>query len=172
MDLDLPDINGREASRRFREGGGTSPIIMLTAAGGDEDTIGGLDAGASDYVTKPFKVSLLLARIRAQLRAHEQSEDATFAIGPYSFQPANKLLVDEKGRRLRLTDKEANIPEIFYTARATSRCRARFCWPRCGGITRVSPPTRWRPTCIVCARRSNPIRPRRNCCSPRRAVTA
>ena len=116
MDLDLPDINGREASRRLREGGGTAPIIMLTAAGGDEDTIQGLEAGASDYVTKPFKFSLLLARIRAQLRAHEQSEDATLAIGPYSFQPANKLLVDEKGKRLRLTDKEANILKFLYRA--------------------------------------------------------
>ena len=123
MDLDLPDINGREAARRLREGGGTSPIIMLTAAGGDDDTIQGLEAGASDYVTKPFKVSLLLARIRAQLRAHEQAEDATFVIGPYSFQPANKLLVDEKGKRLRLTDKEANILKFLYRAgdKAVSR---------------------------------------------------
>ena len=116
MDLDLPDINGREASRRLREGGGTAPIIMLTAAGGDDDTIRGLEAGAADYVTKPFKFSLLLARIRAQLRAHEQSEDATFTIGPYSFQPGNKLLVDAKGKRLRLTDKEANILKFLYRA--------------------------------------------------------
>ena len=116
MDLDLPDINGREASRRLRDGGGTAPIIMLTAAGSDDDTIQGLEAGAADYVTKPFKFSLLLARIRAQLRAHEQSEDATFTIGPYSFQPGNKLLVDAKGKRLRLTDKEANILKFLYRA--------------------------------------------------------
>ena len=116
MDLDLPDINGRDASRRFRDAGGAAPIIMLTAASGDDDTIQGLDSGASDYVTKPFKVSLLLARIRAQLRAHEQSEDATFTIGPYSFQPANKLLIDAKGKRLRLTDKEANILKYLYRA--------------------------------------------------------
>ena len=116
MDLDLPDINGREASRRLRAAGVMSPIVMLTAAAGDDDTIRGLEAGAGDYVTKPFKFSLLLARIRAQLRAHEQSEDATFTIGPYSFQPANKLLVDDKGRRLRLTDKEANILKFLYRA--------------------------------------------------------
>lgn len=116
MDLDLPDMNGREVSRHLRSAGGTAPIIMLTAADSDEDTIQGLEAGAGDYITKPFKFSLLLARIRAQLRAHEQSEDATFSIGPYSFQPANKVLIDAKGKRLRLTDKEANILKYLYRA--------------------------------------------------------
>ena len=58
-----------------------APIIMLTGHDTDSDTILGLDAGANDYVTKPFKFLVLLARIRAQLRQHEQSEDATFAIG-------------------------------------------------------------------------------------------
>ncbi len=123
MDLDLPDMNGREASRKIRDGGVASPIIMLTAAGSEEDTILGLDAGASDYVTKPFKLSLLLARIRAQLRAHEASEDAVFTIGPYAFQPANKILLDEKGRRLRLTDKEANILKFLYRAGGKSVSR-------------------------------------------------
>ena len=116
MDLDLPDGNGREACRQLRAQGVTAPIIMLTAAGGDADTIQGLDSGASDYVAKPFKFAVLLARIRAQLRAHEQSEDATFAIGPYNFQPANKLLIDAKGKRLRLTDKEASILKYLYRA--------------------------------------------------------
>ena len=116
MDLDLPDMNGREASRAIRAEGVNAPIIMLTAAGSDADTISGLEAGASDYVTKPFKIGLLLARISAQLRAHENSEDATFAIGPYSFQPANKVLIDEKGKRLRLTDKEASILKYLYRA--------------------------------------------------------
>jgi DNA-binding response OmpR family regulator len=123
MDLDLPDFNGREASRKMRDAGVHAPIVMLTAAAGDEDTIQGLEAGASDYVTKPFKFSLLLARVRAQLRAHEQAEDATFTIGPYAFQPANKLLIDGKGKRLRLTDKEANILKFLYRAgdKAVSR---------------------------------------------------
>ena len=123
MDLDLPDMNGREVSRRLRAAGGTAPIIMLTAADGDDDTIQGLEAGASDYVTKPFKFALLLARIRAQLRAHEQSEDATLTIGPYAFHPANKLLIDAKGKRLRLTDKEANILKFLYRAGDTSVSR-------------------------------------------------
>ena len=71
LDVDLPDIDGREACRQMRAAGVSSPIIMLTAAGGDNDTIRGLDAGANDYVTKPFRFAVLLARIRAQLRSHE-----------------------------------------------------------------------------------------------------
>jgi DNA-binding response OmpR family regulator len=116
LDVDLPDKNGREVCAELREGGVTAPVIMLTAADGERETILGLEAGASDYVTKPFKFNVLMARIRAQLRAHEQSEDAVFHIGPYEFHPADRVLLDEKGRKLRLTDKEANILKYLYRA--------------------------------------------------------
>jgi len=118
LDIDLPDMNGREACRLLRNSGVNAPVIMLTAASGESDTILGLDSGASDYVTKPFKFNVLLARIRAQLRSHEQSEAAVFRIGPYEFRPAAKMLIDEKGRKLRLTDKEANILKYLYRAGA------------------------------------------------------
>ncbi|HEY5071670.1 MAG TPA: response regulator transcription factor [Caulobacteraceae bacterium] len=118
LDVDLPDMNGHEACRRMRDAGVTAPIIMLTAAAGDADTIQGLDAGASDYVTKPFRFNVLLARIRAQLRSHEQSEDAVFHVGPYEFRPAGKVLIDAQGRKLRLTDKETNILKYLYRAGA------------------------------------------------------
>jgi DNA-binding response OmpR family regulator len=114
LDVDLPDMDGREACRLMRNGAVTAPIIMLTAAASDSDTILGLDSGASDYVTKPFKFNVLLARIRAQLRSHEQSEDAVFRIGPYEFRPAQKLLLDAKGKKIRLTDKETNILKYLY----------------------------------------------------------
>jgi DNA-binding response OmpR family regulator len=91
-------------------------VIMLTAAASDADTVQGLDAGADDYVTKPFRFAVLLARIRAQLRSHEQSEHAVFRIGPYEFRPAQKLLIDEKQRKIRLTEKEANILKYLYRA--------------------------------------------------------
>lgn len=116
LDVDLPDIDGREACRLMRKSGVSSPVIMLTAAATDSDTILGLDAGANDYVTKPFKFAVLLARIRAQLRTHEQSEDAVFRIGDYAFRPAQKLLVDERGRKIRLTEKETNILKYLYRA--------------------------------------------------------
>ena len=59
---------------------------------------------------------MLLARIRAQLRSHEQSEHAVFRVGPYEFRPAQKLLIDEKARKIRLTEKEANILKYLYRA--------------------------------------------------------
>ena len=114
LDVGLPDTDGRELCRLMRKQGVKSPILMLTGHDGDADTILGLDAGANDYVTKPFKFPVLLARIRAQLRQHEQSEDAVFQLGPYSFRPALKLLVDEGGRKVRLTEKETNILKFLY----------------------------------------------------------
>src|SRR5918992_2849692 len=85
IDVGLPDVDGREAVRILRKNGFKAPIIMLTGNDTDSDTILGLESGANDYVTKPFRFAVLLARIRAQLRQHEASEDAVFTIGPYSF---------------------------------------------------------------------------------------
>ena len=83
---------------------------------GDEDTVEGLDSGANDYVTKPYKFAVLLARIRAQLRQHEASEDAVFTIGPYTFRPSSKLLLNPKGNKVRLTEKETAILRYLYRA--------------------------------------------------------
>src|SRR5258707_11362088 len=106
MDVGLPDIDGREAVRILRKSGFKAPVIMLTGHDTDSDTILGLESGANDYVTKPFRFAVLLARIRAQLRQHEASEDAVFTIGPYSFRPSAKLLLSPKGSKVRLTGKE------------------------------------------------------------------
>ncbi|SDG12023.1 MULTISPECIES: response regulator transcription factor [Thalassobaculum] len=117
LDVGLPDMDGRDLCRLMRKAGVKSPVIMLTAQDSDADTILGLDAGANDYVTKPFKVAVLLARMRAQLRQHEQSDDAVFSIGPYAFKPAAKLMVDEtKNRKIRLTEKETAILKYLYRA--------------------------------------------------------
>lgn len=116
LDVGLPDMDGREACRLMRRDGIKAPIIMLTGADTDADTILGLEAGANDYVTKPFRFGVLLARIRAHLRSHEQSEDAVFDIGPYSFRPSAKLLVDAADRKIRLTEKETSILKFLYRA--------------------------------------------------------
>ena len=116
LDVDLPDMDGREACRLMRKNGVTAPVIMLTAAASDSDTILGLESGANDYVTKPFRFGVLLARIRAQLRSYEASEDALFRIGPYEFRPSAKLLIDEKQKKVRLTEKETNILKYLYRA--------------------------------------------------------
>ena len=118
LDVDLPDMDGREACRLLRMDGVSTPVIMLTAQSADADAILGLDAGANDYVTKPFRFAVLLARIRAHLRSHEQSEDAVFTIGPYEFRPASKMLTDAKGKKVRLTEKETNILKYLYRAGA------------------------------------------------------
>ena len=123
LDVDLPDMDGREACRLLRKDGVSTPVIMLTAQDSDADTVLGLDSGANDYVTKPFRFAVLLARIRAHLRSHEQSEDAVFQIGPYEFRPAGKVLLDAKGKKVRLTEKETNILKYLYRSgtKAVSR---------------------------------------------------
>ena len=116
LDVGLPDTDGRELCRRMRKSNVKCPILMLTGHDTDADTILGLDAGANDYVTKPFKFPVLLARIRAQLRTHEQSEDAVFQLGPYTFRPSVKMLITEDDKKVRLTEKETNILKYLYRA--------------------------------------------------------
>ncbi|MFN7056188.1 response regulator transcription factor [Hyphomonas sp.] len=116
LDVDMPGLTGHEVARRMREQGIRIPVIMLTGRKGEADAVTGLDAGANDYVTKPFSVSVLLARVRAQLRAFEQTEDATFEIGPYEFRPSTKVLRTKEGRRIRLTEKETEILKYLYRA--------------------------------------------------------
>lgn len=114
LDVGLPDMDGREAVKILRKDGFKAPILMLTGHDTDSDEILGLESGANDYVTKPFRFSVLLARIRAALRQHDQSEDVTFAIGHYTFQPAAKLLETGEGSKVRLTDKETSILKYLY----------------------------------------------------------
>ena len=118
LDVGLPDMDGREVCQLMRRAGVNAPIIMLTGADTEADTILGLDSGANDYVTKPFKLGVLLARIRAQLRQHERSEDVIFNIGPYSFRPSAKMLIGpENGdRKIRLTEKETAILKYLFRA--------------------------------------------------------
>jgi DNA-binding response OmpR family regulator len=117
LDVGLPDGCGREFCARLRGQGLRIPVIMLTGADAEQDVVRGLDAGANDYVAKPFRLGELLARVRAQLRMFDNSEDAVFAIGPYLFRPAAKLLLEPaKNRKIRLTGKECGILKSLYRA--------------------------------------------------------
>ena len=110
LEVGLPDMDGREACRAMRRMGLRCPVIMLTGHGTDSDIVLGLEAGANDYVTKPFRFGVLLARIRAQLRVFHDSAHAAFAIGPYRFEPARKVLTNtETSRKVFLTGKETSI---------------------------------------------------------------
>jgi DNA-binding response OmpR family regulator len=115
LDIGLPDGDGRDLCARLRKHGLKVPIIMLTGADAEQDVVRGLDAGANDYIAKPFRLNELLARVRAQLRVFDNSEDAVFVIGPYSFRPSAKLLLEgTKNRKIRLTEKEAAILKYLY----------------------------------------------------------
>lgn len=113
MDIGLPDMDGRKAITLLREKEFRAPIILLTGHDSETDTVLGLESGANDYVTKPFKFSVLLARIRAQLRHFEQSDNVTFPIGNATFHPYSKTLVGKGGRIIRLTEKESSILKLL-----------------------------------------------------------
>jgi DNA-binding response OmpR family regulator len=117
LDIGLPDGDGRELCARLRKQGLRMPILMLTGADTEQDVVRGLDSGANDYIAKPFRVSELTARLRAQIRVFDNSEDAVFGIGPYTFRPSAKLLVEAaRNRKIRLTEKEAAILKFLYRA--------------------------------------------------------
>ncbi len=117
LDVGLPDGDGRDLCAELRRQGLRMPIIMLTGSDEEADVVRGLDSGANDYIPKPFRLNELLARLRAQLRIFENSEDAVFTIGPYTFRPSAKLLQEPlRNRRIRLTEKEAAILKFLYRA--------------------------------------------------------
>lgn len=117
LDLSLPDGDGREFCAQIRRRGFRMPVVMLTGADAEADVVAGLDSGANDYIAKPFRMNELLARMRAQLRVYDSSEDAVFQVGPYLFRPSAKQLQDTaRGKRLRLTEKEAAILKFLYRA--------------------------------------------------------
>ena len=124
LDVGLPDMDGRDLCKAFRAAGKTIPVIMLTGLDADDDTIVGLNSGANDYVTKPFRFDVLMARIRAQLRQFEHSEDAVYYVGPYTFTPGSKTLLQEnEDKRVRLTEKETSI--LKYLLRAGGKAVGR-----------------------------------------------
>ncbi|TCZ64367.1 response regulator transcription factor [Roseicella aquatilis] len=125
LDIGLPDADGRDVCAQLRREGKTMPVIMLTGADAEQDVVRGLDSGANDYIAKPFRLSELLARLRAQLRVFDNSEDAVFTIGNYLFRPSARLLLDPgKNRKVRLTDKECRILKYLLRANAEPVNRA------------------------------------------------
>ncbi len=119
LDIGLPDGDGRDYCAMLRRQGHHMPVIMLTGADGEADVVRGLDSGANDYIAKPFRSNELLARLRAQLRFFEDSEDAVFPVGPYTFHPSRRQLQDAaKNRRIHLTEKETLILKFLYRSGA------------------------------------------------------
>lgn len=139
LDVGLPDMDGRELCKVMRCRGIRAPVIMLTAADGDADIILGLESGANDYITKPFRIDVLLARLQVHLRQYEYSEDAVLTIGPYEFHPATKLLIERATRsKVWLTNRETMI--LKYLFRIGDRPVMRYAlldevWGHLAGVT-------------------------------------
>ena len=120
LDISLPDIDARELCRILRKQNIKCPIIMLIGQDTDANTIVGLDAGANDYLTKPFKFLVLLARIRSHLRQFAQTEDANFFLGTFVFKPGQKFLLKDNNCKIRLTEKETNILKFLIRSENTT----------------------------------------------------
>jgi DNA-binding response OmpR family regulator len=115
LDISLPDGDGRDFCAKIRKQGHTMPVIMLTGATDESDVVSGLNAGANDYIAKPFRANELLARLQTQLRLFDSSENAVFTVGPYTFRPAAKILVGaDRKQRIRLTGKEVDIIKFLH----------------------------------------------------------
>jgi DNA-binding response OmpR family regulator len=119
LDGALPDGDGGALCADLRRKGINVPIVMLSGLGNEEAVVRGLDAGANDYVVKPFRTSELMARLRAQLRAHDISEDAELRIGRFRFRPGDNLLIAFDDTRIRLTGKEVAVLKYLFRAGAT-----------------------------------------------------
>jgi len=112
LDLMIPGINGMEVCKRFRAKGGATPILMLTAKSAIEDKEAGLDAGADDYLTKPFHLKELSARIRALLRRHTQSSGCELQIGDLHLDILARK-VTMAGHEIHLVPREFSMLEFF-----------------------------------------------------------
>jgi DNA-binding response OmpR family regulator len=120
LDIGLPDGNGLDYCSRLRERGYKMPIIILTGSNGEDDVVIGLDFGANDYITKPFRSDELAARLRAQLRLFDESEDAIFSLGPFIFHPSKRQLRDStKEACIQLTDRESIVLKYLVRARGS-----------------------------------------------------
>jgi two-component system OmpR family response regulator len=112
LDVMLPGMDGFAVCRRLREAGRWSPVLMLTARDAVADRVAGLDAGADDYLTKPFSIAELLARIRALIRRGAVERPSVLRAGDLTLDPATKI-VARVGAPIELTAKEFALLEYL-----------------------------------------------------------
>ena len=112
LDLGLPGMDGFRVLEEVRSRGQKLPVIVLTARDDVDDKVRGLDAGADDYVTKPFKFEELLARIRARLRADRPEEEVELRAGPITLDPRSRR-ADVDGEQVELSTREFALLETF-----------------------------------------------------------
>jgi len=112
LDLMLPDVDGFAVCRGLRERGRWTPVLMLTARDAVRDRVAGLDAGADDYLTKPFSLAELLARLRALIRRGATERPSVLRVGDLSLDPAARSVARD-GQAIELTAKEYALLEFF-----------------------------------------------------------
>lgn len=122
LDAGLPDLDGFEVCRRFRQAGGATPILILTARDALGERVRGLDAGADDYLTKPFAIDELLARLRALARRPPTTLDVVLRYADVELDPARRTAL-RGGRPLALTAREFALLE--YLLRTPERVVSR-----------------------------------------------
>ena len=115
LDIMMPKLDGLSVLRKIREEGNCLPVLILTAKSDIDDRVEGLDAGADDYLTKPFAMKELLARVRAMLRRRTESVDTSLTFGDITLELSSSMLScgDEK---IRLTNKEFQMLEMLINA--------------------------------------------------------
>ena len=112
LDLRLPDLDGVDVCRRMRAAGDRTPVLMLTARDAVDERVAGLDAGADDYLVKPFALAELLARLRALLRRNDDGESPTLRFAHLSLDPGTREVVCGE-RQIELTRTEFALLELF-----------------------------------------------------------
>ncbi|HKE63184.1 MAG TPA: response regulator transcription factor [Micromonosporaceae bacterium] len=112
IDRGLPAVDGLDLIRRLRGRGIDAPILILTAYGAVSDTVAGLDAGADDYLVKPFEIDELLARVRAMMRRHHAS-DLVISIGAGKLNVATRTAWRADGREVELSGREATLLQVL-----------------------------------------------------------
>ena len=112
LDLMLPRLDGLSVCRRLREEGRRTPVLILSARDMIEDRVRGLDAGADDYLVKPFAIEELLARLRALQRRRQAAAQTVLTVGDLTLDPATRA-VERHGRPISLTSREYSLLECF-----------------------------------------------------------
>ncbi len=118
LDIMMPEMDGLEVLRRLRAGGTTTPVMLLTAKGEVEDRVSGLDAGADDYLPKPFAVSELMARVRAMLRRRDQYQTDLLGYEGLTLNP-DTMEMAYAGGRLQLAGREYQVLEMLMDSPGT-----------------------------------------------------
>ena len=119
LDVMMPKMDGIEVLRRLRADGNKTPIMMLTAKAQKDDRITGFDAGADDYLPKPFEPDELLSRLRAILRRREEYKPTDMTFGDISLKPNSDMLECATGKSVRLSGREFQVMELFMRSPKT-----------------------------------------------------